>query len=116
MSITIDKDLKQAILDFRTARDWEQFHTLRTLSTSLVIEAGELAELTQWTPDHALDERASEVRARLEDEVADLLILMTYLVHDQDIDVAGAIERKLAKNDKKYPVDQFKGSSRKYNE
>lgn len=116
MSIMIDKDLQRAILDFRDARDWKQFHTLRTLSTSLMIEAGELAELTQWTPDHALGERASEVRARLEDEVADLLILMTYLVHDQDIDVAQAIERKLAKNDKKYPVDRFKGTSRKYNE
>lgn len=116
MSIEIDDELTGAILAFRAARDWEQFHTLRTLSTALVIEAAELAELTQWTPDAELDHRAGEVRERLEDEVADLFILMTYLVHDQRIDVKSAIRRKLAANGAKYPIDLFKGSSRKYNE
>lgn len=116
MSIVIDRQLTQEILDFRSARDWEQFHTLRTLSSSLVIEAAELAELTRWTPDADLGQRASEVRDRLAAEVSDVLILMTYLVHDQDIDVASAIRAKLQANDRKYPVEKFKGSSRKYDE
>jgi len=116
MSIVIDQQLTREILDFRSARDWEQFHTLRTLSNSLVIEAAELAELTQWTPDAELEKRASEVRTRLEEELSDLLILMTYLVHDQGIDVATAIRNKLQANDCKYPVEKFKGTSRKYNE
>jgi NTP pyrophosphatase (non-canonical NTP hydrolase) len=116
MSIVIDQQLTQEILDFRTARDWEQFHTLRTLSSSLVIEAAELAELTRWTPDVALEHRTGEIRERLQEEVSDLLILMTYLVHDQGIDVASAIRQKLQLNGRKYPVDKFKGSSRKYNE
>jgi NTP pyrophosphatase (non-canonical NTP hydrolase) len=116
MSIVIDQELTQEILDFRSARDWAQFHTLRTLSSSLVIEAAELAELTQWTADAELAQRAGEVRARLEEEVSDLLILMTYLVHDQGIDVAAAIRNKLQANDRKYPVEKFKGTSRKYNE
>lgn len=116
MSIVIDPQLTQEILDFRAARDWEQFHTLRTLSSSLVIEAAELAELTRWTPDADLDRRVGEVRERMAEEVSDLLILMTYLVHDQGIDVASAIRQKLQVNDRKYPVEKFKGSSRKYNE
>ncbi|MDA3915285.1 nucleotide pyrophosphohydrolase [Oleiagrimonas sp.] len=116
MSIVIDRELEQAILSFRTERDWEQFHNLRTLSTSLVIEAGELAELTQWTPDTELQCRAADVRERMEDEVADLLILLTYLIHDQDIDAQQVVRKKLAKNGRKYPVDAFKGTSRKYNE
>lgn len=116
MSIIIDSELEQALLDFRANRDWEQFHTLRTLSTSLVVEAGELAELTQWTPDADLQCRAAEVRSRLEDEVADILILLTYLIHDQCIDVPQVVRNKLKKNDQKYPVEQFKGTSRKYNE
>lgn len=116
MSIVIDQQLTREILDFRKARDWEQFHTLRTLSNSLVIEAAELSELTQWTADADLEQRASEIRTRLEEEVSDLLILMTYLVHDQGIDVAAAIRNKLKVNDRKYPVEKFKGTSRKYNE
>jgi len=116
MSIVIDQQLTREILDFRMARDWEQFHTLRTLSSSLVIEAAELAELTRWTPDADLEQRAREVRERLAEEVSDLLILMTYLVHDQGIDVASAIREKLQVNERKYPVEKFKGSSRKYNE
>jgi NTP pyrophosphatase (non-canonical NTP hydrolase) len=116
MSIVIDQQLTQEILDFRAARDWAQFHTLRTLSNSLVIEAAELAELTRWTPDVDLDQRAGEVRERIAEEVSDLLILMTYLVHGQRIDVADAIRKKQQANDRKYPVEKFRGSSRKYNE
>lgn len=48
--------------------------------------------------------------------MSDLLILMTYLVHDQGIDVATAIRNKLQANDRKYPVEKFKGTPRKYNE
>ena len=116
MKIVIDGELTRAILEFRKARDWEQFHSLRTLSTSIVIEAAELAELTQWTSDQDLDARSHEVRDRMQDEVADLFILLSYLVHDQKIDVDQAVRRKLKVNEAKYPVESFRGTSRKYNE
>lgn len=116
MSILKDLSLKQSVLDFRSARDWEQFHTLRTLSTALVVEAAELAEITQWTSDSDLARRAVEARDKIEAEVADLCILLTYLVHDLAIDVDHVVRRKLESNDAKYPVEHFKGSSRKYNE
>jgi NTP pyrophosphatase (non-canonical NTP hydrolase) len=116
MSILSDPQLRQAVLDFRTARDWEQFHTLRTLSTALAVEAAELAEITQWTPDADLERRATEARVKIEEEVADLCILLTYLTNDLNIDVDDVVRRKLQANGVKYPVDRFKGSSRKYNE
>ncbi len=116
MSILKDPSLKQSVLDFRSARDWEQFHTLRTLSTALLVEAAELAEITQWTQDSDLITRSVEARGKIEDEVADLCIVLTYLVHDLAIDVDDVVRRKLEANGAKYPVDNFKGSSRKYNE
>lgn len=116
MSILSDKVLEQAVLDFRSARDWEQFHTLRTLSTALAVEAAELSEITQWTADADLEKRSIEARSRVEEEVADLCILLTYLVHDMHIDVNDVVRRKLAANGAKYPVDRFKGTSRKYDE
>lgn len=116
MSILKDPLLRRSVLDFRSARDWEQFHTLRTLSAALVVEAAELAEITQWTPDSDLVTRSVEARCKIEEEVADLCILLTYLVHDLAIDVDEVVRRKLQANGVKYPIEQFKGSSRKYNE
>lgn len=116
MSLLGDEALTQAILDFRKARDWEQFHTLRTLSTAIAIEASELSEITLWTSDADLGNRAVEARVKVEEEVADLCILLTYLVSDMDLDVSSVVRRKLADNAAKYPIDRFKGSSRKYNE
>ena len=36
--------------------------------------------------------------------------------HDLDIDLASALESKLVANEKKYPVEKSRGSSRKYTE
>ncbi len=34
--------LRQELIAFREARDWEQFHTPRNLATSVAVEAAEL--------------------------------------------------------------------------
>jgi NTP pyrophosphatase (non-canonical NTP hydrolase) len=116
MSILSDPLLRQAVLDFRSARDWEQFHTLRTLSTALAVEAAELAEITQWTPDTDLERRVIEARDKIEEEVADLCILLTSLTNYLNIDVDKIVRKKLRSNGAKYPIDQFRGSYRKYDE
>lgn len=112
----ISQDLMDQLLSFRRERDWEQFHNLRTLSTSIVLEAAELAEITQWTPDSEVRSTAAAKRDRLEAEVADIAILLSYLVHDQGIDLDAAIRKKLVLNASKYPVDRSRGSAKKYDE
>ena len=108
--------LMEALLQFRDERDWKQFHTFRTLSTSIVLEAAELAEISQWTRDEDLDATVRERRERVEHEVADIAILLSYLVHDLGIDLEQAVQAKLEINAGKYPVAKSKGSIRKYNE
>jgi NTP pyrophosphatase (non-canonical NTP hydrolase) len=112
----LSEQLRQSLLDFRDERDWAQFHNLRTLSTSIVLEAAELAEHTQWARDSELEEVARQRRAGIEHEVADIVILLTYLVHDLGIDVEQVVKEKLARNAEKYPVDRSKGSAKKYDE
>lgn len=112
----LSEELRQRLLNFRSERDWSQFHNLRTLSTSIVLEAAELAEHTQWVRDADLDEVAKSRKPRIEQEIADIVILLTYLVTDLDIDVEKAVENKLQVNAQKYPVERAKGSSRKYDE
>lgn len=112
----LSEALRQRLLEFRADRDWEQFHNLRTLSTSIVLEASELLEHTQWIRDSELDEVVKKRRSLIEQEVADIVILLSYLVNDLGIDIEKAVEEKLRANAVKYPVDKAKGSAKKYDE
>jgi NTP pyrophosphatase (non-canonical NTP hydrolase) len=112
----ISPALMQALLAFRDERDWKQFHSFRTLATSIVLEAAELAEISQWTRDEDLDAVVLERRGRIEHEVADIAILLSYLVHDLGIDLEQAVAAKLEVNAAKYPVGKSRGSIKKYNE
>lgn len=112
----LSEALLEKLLAFRHEREWEQFHNLRTLSTSIVLEAAELAEITQWANDAELQRVVDEKREQIEQEVADIAILLSYLVHDTDIDLERAVEKKLTLNEGKYPVERARGSARKYDE
>lgn len=107
---------RAAVLAFREARDWRQFHTVRTLAAALTGEAAELLEIVQWTRDGELPDRVAERRADIEAELADVAILLTYLVTDLGLDLDAAVQAKLARNAAKYPVAKARGSSRKYTE
>lgn len=112
----LSNDTREAILAFRGERDWAQFHTVRTLASALVVEASELLEIVQWTADDALAARVAERRADVEAEVADVAILLAYLVNDLRLDLDAVVRAKLERNAAKYPVEQARGTSRKYTE
>lgn len=110
--------LTQALMTFRDARDWSQFHTLRNLIVSLNLEAAELLELTQWKNEEEIaslpeDEKRMEA---LQDECADILLYLLLIAEKTNFDLLRAAELKLEKNAQKYPVDKCRGSSRKYTE
>ena len=112
----LSEALTTRLLAFRDDRDWSQFHNLRTLSTSLVLEAAELLEHTQWAADADLAAIARDRRERIEEEIADIAILLTYLIRDLGVDLEAAVSRKVELNAVKYPVDKARGSARKYDE
>lgn len=108
--------LTDRIVRFRDERDWAQFHNAKDLALSLSLEAAELLEIFQWKEGEAV---AATVQARKSDvahELADVLYWTLLMAHDLEIDLARAMEEKMAANEKKYPVDKAKGSSRKYTE
>ena len=110
--------LTAAILEFRDARDWQQFHSLRNLIVSLNLEAAELLELTQWKSDAEIEALPAEPASReaLRDECADVLLYLLLIADSADIDLAAAARAKLAKNAQKYPVDKAFGSRVKYSD
>lgn len=108
--------LTEAVLAFRDARDWKQFHGLRHLIVSLNLEAAELLELTQWRSDLEVasipdDEAGLEALA---DECADVLAYLLLIADSAGIDLAAALQRKLVKNGHKYPVHKSRGRRDKY--
>ena len=110
--------LTKALLDFRDARDWRRFHTLRNLIISLNLEAGELLELTQWKSDDEVDAMLGDEgkMSALRDECADVLLYLLLIAEKGRFDLLQAAMAKLEKNAVKYPVDKCFGSSRKYTE
>ena len=111
-------DLTRRILEFRDARDWRQFHSLKNLIVSLNLEAAELLELTQWRSDAEAEALPADPRTReaLADECADVLLYLLLIAHGAGIDLGAAARAKLEKNEAKYPVAKSRGSRRKYTE
>ena len=110
--------LTAALREFRDARNWRQFHTLRNLITSLNLEAAELLELTQLKTDAEIDSLPDDPVAgeALRDECADILLYLLLIADAAGMDLAAAACAKLLKNAEKYPVEKAYGSRAKYSE
>jgi len=111
----ISKILLDALLLFRRERDWEQFHTVRNLSSALCVESAELLDVFRWARDYDISAIIEQQRPEIESEVADVAILLMYLCHDLNISLEEVVRKKLEVNREKYPVENSKGSSKKYN-
>jgi dCTP diphosphatase len=117
-SATTIADLKSRVLAFVRERDWEQFHTPKNLSMALAAEAGELMEHFLWATPEQSQAIAVEPakRGKIADELADVIIYALEFANMTGIDVAAAIEAKMAANARKYPVEKARGRSDKYTE
>ena len=109
-------DLAQLVLKFREERDWKQFHNPKDMALSLVLEASEFLELTQWKNGQELSDFLSKNKQRVGEELSDVLGWLLLLAHDLGIDLADAFEKKIEMNCKKYPIEKAKGSAKKYTE
>lgn len=111
-------ELTDRLIEFRDARDWKRFHSLKNLILSVSIEAGELVELTQWKDEAEIESRAEDpaFRGPLAEECADVLIYLLLIAERAGFDLAQAAAAKIEINGKKYPVEKSRGNARKYTE
>ena len=111
----IDK-IQKRLREFAIARDWEQFHNPKNLSMALSVEVSELLEIFQWSKNGGLDEiQDKKTKKEIEREIADVFNYIIRLSDILDIDIEKVAHRKIDENEIKYPIEKFKGSSRKYN-
>lgn len=108
--------LTDRLIEFRDARDWRRFHSLKNLMMSVNIEAAELLELTQWQDDAAVEVRIDdpEFRARLAEECADVMIYLLLIAERAGFALDTAAKEKIEINARKYPVEKARGNARKY--
>jgi dCTP diphosphatase len=109
-------ELRDALRRFAAERDWDQFHSPRNLAAALSVEAAELLEPFQWLTDQQSRDLAPEVRAAVEQELADVLLYLVRLADKLDVDLVAAAWAKMERNAARYPVEKARGSSRKYDE
>jgi NTP pyrophosphatase (non-canonical NTP hydrolase) len=95
------EDLKERLRRFATDRDWERFHTPKNLSMALTAEAAELVAHFQWLGEGEAVTPAA--LPEIEQEMADVLIYLVRLADRLDVDLLGAVERKMAINALRFP-------------
>jgi NTP pyrophosphatase (non-canonical NTP hydrolase) len=98
--------LQSTLRDFAAARHWQPFHTPKNLSTALMVEAAELAEIFQWMTPEASEHAHTDanVKESIADEVADVLLYLLQLADRRAIDLPQAVANKLVKNAIKHPI------------
>ena len=110
-------ELTQQLTEFRDARDWRQFHSLKDLILSLNLESSELLELAQWKSESQFEEEAKQepMQQQLREECADVFLYLLLVAERAGIDLQQAAAEKIQSNGKKYPVEKARGTATKYN-
>ncbi len=104
-------ELRRTVEAFVDQREWHRFHTPKNLAMSLAIEAAELMEHFQWlTPEQsrAVADQPEKLQQTAE-EMADVFCYLLAMANELGVDLAAALEAKMAKNAAKYPVEQYRG-------
>ncbi len=108
--------LQAQVAAFNRARDWGRYHSPRNLAMALSVEAAELLELYLWCGDEGPQPAVASREPRVAMELADVLICLLALAERTGVDLAAALETKLAINAEKYPVERVSGRMEKYDE
>lgn len=104
-------DLRTAVQEFVSERQWESFHNPKNLSGSIAIEAAELIEIFQWLTTEECSQTAHHpsIHRHTREELADVVIYCLALANALEIDLSQAIYEKMAANAAKYPVETSRG-------
>ncbi len=110
------KEILEKIKKFRDERDWKQFHNPKDMAEAIVIESSELLELFLWKSQKESQDFLKNKKNLEEasDELADIAWFLFEFADNFGIDIKKAIDKKLKKNAKKYPVNKSKGIATKY--
>jgi dCTP diphosphatase len=110
------QDLEERLRNFAEERDWDQFHSPKNLSMALITEAAELVEHFQWLTEKESTLIQGDKLEAVRMELADIQIYLIRIADKLNVDLLDAVDKKIAINEQKYPVDKVKGQNKKYTE
>ena len=104
-------DLLTALRQLVADRAWSAFHDPKNLAMLVASEAGELLAEYRWVPNEHADAHSHDpvARARIEAEIGDVGIGLLLLCDRIGVDLASAIEAKMADVARKYPAESSRG-------
>jgi NTP pyrophosphatase (non-canonical NTP hydrolase) len=95
------EELTKKIVNFRNKRKWVKYNTAKNMAISLLLEAAEFLELFQWTKENQFPE---DKREQVEEELVDVLYWVLLIAHDFKIDLKKVLNKKMKKNEERYPL------------
>lgn len=112
------QELKDYIQAFCADRDWDQFHTPKDLAIGISTEAGELLDHFRFKTLDQMDAMMIDPsrKEEISDELADVFFFVLRFAQKNDIDLTQSFFNKMEKNAKKYSIEEYKGSNKKYTE
>jgi len=108
--------LRNTLRVFASRREWDQFHSPKNLASALCVEAAELLEHFQWLTEEQSKTLLPKTKARVADELADVLVYLIRLADKLDVELIAVAKDKIARNALKYPIDKARGSAKKYSD
>jgi NTP pyrophosphatase (non-canonical NTP hydrolase) len=112
------EDLKKSVKKFCEDRDWDQYHNAKDLAIGVITESSELLENFRFKSEKEIEEMfKSEVKKEhISEEMADILYFLLRLAQRYDVDLSSELNKKIIRNEKKYPIEKSRGSNKKYTE
>tara|TARA_B100000749_G_scaffold84052_1_gene63899 strand:+ start:45627 stop:45986 length:360 start_codon:yes stop_codon:yes gene_type:complete len=112
------QQLEEIVEKFCSERDWDQFHDPKSLACLIITEAGELLEPFRFCSAQESEELLNDPiqRRAVAEELSDVLFGLLRISQKYQLNLTEAFMEKMKVNERKYPISQFKGSNRKYNQ
>lgn len=112
------KELIGKVQAFCEEREWDQFHNPKDLAIGISTEANELLDIFRFKSEEEMQEifADSAKREHVEEELADTFFFLLRFAQKNQIDLGAILDKKIARNAEKYPVEKSRGSNLKYTE
>lgn len=112
------EEIKKQLTIFAEKREWNKFHSPKNLVMAAGVEMAEIIEIFQWiTEEESFKIKDSaDLKTQVSHEIADVFLYLIRLADILNIQLNQSLIDKININEKKYPLNLVKGSSKKYNQ
>jgi NTP pyrophosphatase (non-canonical NTP hydrolase) len=91
-----------AFYEIAEQQGWKDLHNVRSLSTAVAVEAGELFQLVCWLKDTDANHPEPALVDALSDEIADIYLYLVALCDQLGVDFQTVVTQKIHKNRQRY--------------